>query len=233
MAKLYITEFQSLAEGGDGHKVEIGAAYGRDQAPAAIGGSSVQSAAFGGSTYFVRLHTATGEARWKEIALEAAATMRQAAAPDRGGLNWRRQPDTPAEAFKCQWCHGAPGVGLFFARAWEAFREPWLLEVAEGAGEATFAYGDIRKNPSQCHGLSGNAELFLELHRLTGKPLWRDRAAEFARLAMGYRVSDGSGERWQADEPGFYSPDFMCGAAGVGHFFLRLAAKGALPLPLL
>lgn len=183
--------------------------------------------------YFVRLHAATGEACWKEIALEAAATMRRAAQPDRGGLNWRRQPDTPAEAFKCQWCHGSPGVGLFFARAWEAFKEPWLLEVAEAAGETTFAYGDIRKNPSQCHGLSGNAELLLELHRLTGKPLWLDRVSAFARLAMGYRTDDGAGERWQSDEPGFCSPDFMCGAAGAGHFFLRLAAKGALPLPLL
>jgi lantibiotic modifying enzyme len=184
--------------------------------------------------FFVRLHAATGQARWKDVALEAASTLKRAAFADRGGLNWRRQPDVPAsEPIRCQWCHGAPGVGLFFARAWESFREPWLLETAEAAGETTFAYGDIRKNPSQCHGLSGNAELLLELHRLTGKQLWLDRAAEFGRLAMGYRMDDDGKDRWQADEPGFFSPDFMCGAAGAGHFFLRLASGGSLPLPLM
>jgi hypothetical protein len=31
-------------------------------------------------------------------------------------------------------------------------------------------------DPSQCHGLAGTAEFFLELHRLTRSPVWRDRA---------------------------------------------------------
>ena len=39
-----------------------------------------------------------------------------------------------------------------------------------------FAYGDVRRNPSQCHGLAGNGELFVELYRLTGDARWRHRA---------------------------------------------------------
>jgi hypothetical protein len=34
----------------------------------------------------------------------------------------------------------------------------------------------------------------------------------------------GEGDVWPADAPGLSSPDLMCGAAGVGHCFLRVLA---------
>ena len=90
----------------------------------------------------------------------------------------------------------------------------------------------MRTNPSQCHGLAGNAELFIELYRLSGDHQWLERAADFATLAFNYRQEDEHGVRWGADEEGYYSPDFMCGAAGTGHFFLRLWAPDKLRMPL-
>ena len=53
-------------------------------------------------------------------------------------------------------------------------------------------------------------------NRVTGKQIWMQRAHDFARRAMAYRISTLEGDAWQADEPGVYSPDFMCGAAGTG-----------------
>ena len=41
------------------------------------------------------------------------------------------------------------------------------------------------------------------------------------------------GPSWRGDEPGNYSPDFMMGSAGVGHFFLRLARPDTVDMPLM
>jgi len=123
-------------------------------------------------------------------------------------------------------------VGLIFVKAAEALAEPIHLETAKAASEATFAYGDVRRNPSQCHGLSGNAELFVELHHATGDHLWLERAHSFANLAHAYRRVTAEGESWQSDVAGMDSQDFMTGAAGVGSFFLRLGAAEWLRAPL-
>ena len=177
------------------------------------------------------LSAATHEARWAALAREVLQTLDGQAQPDRGGLNWP-QVHGAAAPRACQWCRGAPGVGLCYATAHAVLGDPAYLRTAEAAGETTYAYGDVRQNPSQCHGLAGNAELFLELFRLTGAPVWLERTHDFARQALAYRTPGPDGDTWQADEPGFSSPDFLCGAAGTGHFFLRLGAPTMVDMPL-
>lgn len=177
--------------------------------------------------FLLSLYQATRDDRWADVARAAGETLRRQAVPDRGGLNW---PDTldgreRGEDLRCQWCYGASGVGLFFAKAHEALgtgAAAEYLATAEAAGETTFQYGDVRRNAVQCHGLAGNAELFLELYRITRRPLWLDRAHDFARRAFAYRTRTPEGDVWQADDAGYHSPDFLYGAAGTGHFFLRL-----------
>jgi lantibiotic modifying enzyme len=179
-----------------------------------------------GVGYFLaRLQQAAPDRRWAGLTREAADTLAQHAMPDRGGMNWESEPLGAAESrLRYQWCRGSTGVGLFFAEAYRALGHPEDLRLAEAAGEATYSFGDGRHNPSLCHGLSGNAQLFLELHQLTEQPLWLDRACEFARQAMSYRTATPAGDAWQADEPDSTSPDYMCGAAGAGQFFLQLLA---------
>ncbi len=63
--------------------------------------------------------------------------------------------------------------------------------------------------------------------------MWQERAGVFAQRAFANRTSTPAGDAWPADEPGLLSPDFICGAAGVGHFFLRLLAPERLRMPLL
>ena len=177
---------------------------------------------------WLRIAVATGdEAHLHEASLAALTRL---AVPDRGGLNWPGQIGAEG-TLGCQWCWGAPGIGLVYAKAYETLGDETYLGVAKAAGETTFAYGDVRQNPSQCHGLAGNAELFVELYRLTRDTLWLDRAQDFGRRCMVYRSVGPEGETWQADEAGFSSPDFMCGAAGTGHFFLRLLAPDVIRMP--
>jgi lantibiotic modifying enzyme len=196
----------------------------------------------GTGMFLVKLYRATGEARWAALARGGATTLSREARADRGGLNWlplvgadfdcdadwQRIP-VRAPLTRCQWCNGAPGVGLFFVTAYEILGEAAYLATAEGAGEATFAYGDGRANPSYCHGLAGNAELFIELYRVGGAPRWGARAHDFARRMLAYRTTGAAGDTWPADEPGTAAPDFLCGAAGVGHAFLRLLAPSVVP----
>ena len=182
--------------------------------------------------FLARLYTATGAHQWRDLCEGAARALEAAAVQDHGGLNWNRGPALEPVS-RCQWCHGSPGVGLFFVSAAEHLKEPRYLDLAAQAATCVLAYGDIRRNPSQCHGLAGNGELFIELFRVTGQSRWMDHARLFMEMASAYRSTDAAGVRWQADEPGFHSPDFMCGAAGTGHFFLRISESGRLPLPLM
>jgi class IV lanthipeptide synthase len=198
-------------------------------------GLSFIPGAAGIAHFLLSLYQETKEARWADVAREAGETLRRQAVPDHGGLNW---PDTldglsRGEALQVQWCSGAPGVGIFFAKAFEAFGDPKDLETAEAAGECTFQYGDVRRNACQCHGLAGNGELLIDLYHATCKQLWLDRAHDFARRVFAYRRVTPAGDEWQADDAGFYSPEFMLGAAGTGHFFLRLWQRGTLSRPLL
>jgi lantibiotic modifying enzyme len=185
--------------------------------------------------FLLAIYLATGEPGWASLAREAADTLLRQARPDRPagwGLSWPYEigGDDPA---RCQWCAGAPGIGFFFARAAEVLGEPAYLDAARSAAATTVAFGDVRRNPSQCHGLSGSAEVFLALYRLTAEPAWLAQAHDFARRALAYRTATTAGETWQADEPGHSSPDFFCGAAGVGHFYLRLLDPQGLRVPFL
>ena len=203
-----------------------------------------ETGAAGIGYFLLALAQATRQSRWADVAREVEATLAGQARRDGEAVSW---PPTLAtfgeggEEFneqvpgrRWQWCTGASGIGLFYARAAEVLGEAAFLETATAAGEGTWTHGDVRHNPSQCHGLAGSADLFLVLHRLTQEPVWRARALDFARQALAYRASTAEGDAWPADDPeqsGLYSPDFGWGGAGVGHFFLRVLAPDRVSMP--
>ena len=208
-----------------------GTRFAGGEPPARYLGFGVGAAGIG--FFLARLHAATSRPAWGTLAREAADTLQRLARPAGEGLQWPGEPlGEPPRTTYCQWCRGAPGVGLFFCAAGRALAERAYRRTAERAGLATYACGDMRKNPSVCHGLAGNAQLFLQLHLLTGHPDWLARAHEFARQALAYRTGGADGDIWAADEPGSTSPDLMCGAAGVGHFFLQLLEPVLVRFPL-
>lgn len=180
--------------------------------------------------FLLMLHEATGEEGWADAAHNILTTLERHAIADRGGLNWVPMlGDT--ELSRCQWSHGAPGIGIVFLKAAQVLGEARYRQAAIKAGETTYAYGDFRKNITQCIGLSGCGELFVELYRDLGDEMWMHRAQEFADLAMPYRDQLPEGEAWPTDEPGLYSADFMYGASGLGHYFLRMMDPHNVPMP--
>jgi lantibiotic modifying enzyme len=180
--------------------------------------------------FFLLLSRASGDETWASVAREILATLIQHAIPDRGGLNWSPYLGM-TELSRCQWSHGSPGIGLVFLLAHELLHDREYYEVALQCGVTTFAYGDFRKNVTQCIGLSGCGELFIELHRVSKDPAWLQNAHAFAEMALGYREVLPEGDAWPTDEPGLYSADFMYGASGVGHYFLRLWKPGEISMP--
>ncbi len=174
----------------------------------------------------------TGDPAYRALALEAQAWLEATAIQTPWGIGWGRWPDDHHRP-RVQWCHGPPGVGLFAARAAEIFHDAALLDLAVRCAETVRAAADLRRNPSQCHGLAGNAELFVELARAAGDDQWLAQARAFGQAALAYRSASGGVTSWQGDEPDNDSPDFMLGPAGVGHFFLRLVRPHAVAMPLM
>ena len=174
----------------------------------------------------------TGDDTLRELVCDAWAWIESVALENDQGICWDRWPGDPHTP-RVQWCHGAPGIGLFAARAAEILDDDSLRRFAERCARATLAAGDIRNNPSQCHGLAGNAELFIELARVAGDASWLAHARAFGEKALAYREERDGEVRWQGDEPGNYSPDFMLGSSGLGHFFLRLFQPEEVQMPLM
>lgn len=174
----------------------------------------------------------TGDNAIKSLVYDAWRWIEAVALEDDRGVCWNRWPGDPHRP-RVQWCHGAPGIGLFAARAAELFEDDDLRRFAERCAQATLAAGDIRHNPSQCHGLAGNAELFIELARVSGDESWMSHARDFGNAATAYREERDGEVRWLGDEPDNYSPDFMLGSSGLGHFFLRLARPEEVQMPLM
>ncbi|KAL3699372.1 hypothetical protein R1sor_017394 [Riccia sorocarpa] len=78
------------------------------------------------------------------------------------------------------WCHGAPGVALTLCKAAQVFPEEEQFRTAAlEAGEVVWERGLLRRL-GLCHGISGNAYVFLALYRLSGQKKHLHRAKMFA-----------------------------------------------------
>ncbi|TXG55189.1 hypothetical protein EZV62_020445 [Acer yangbiense] len=81
------------------------------------------------------------------------------------------------------WCHGAPGIGLTLAKAAKVFDDREFLKAAVDAAEEVWNRG-LLKRVGICHGISGNAYLFLTLYRITGNLVFLYRAKAFASFLL-------------------------------------------------
>ncbi|XP_073155156.1 lanC-like protein GCL2 [Henckelia pumila] len=116
------------------------------------------------------------------------------------------------------WCHGAPGIALTLVKASEAFGDQEFLKAAMDAAEVVWNRG-LLKRVGICHGISGNAYVFLSLYRLTGIVEYLYRAKAFACFLLDRsHVLLTSGEMHGGDSP--YS--LFEGIGGMAHLFLDM-----------
>jgi tRNA A-37 threonylcarbamoyl transferase component Bud32 len=175
------------------------------------------------------LYEATGEERFLSAARSAGrwlATQALPALEDGSGSAWPSVADKPPNpAF---WCHGAAGMAKFFLHAARLEVLPEARSLAERGAWAT-ARGSRWSNPVQCHGLSGNIELLVDMYQYTRESFWLDEARELARLLQAYAVERQGHLYWPSEAPTVFSPAYMVGYSGVAACFLRLAEPERLP----
>ncbi|KAH1031184.1 hypothetical protein J1N35_043358 [Gossypium stocksii] len=116
------------------------------------------------------------------------------------------------------WCHGAPGIALTLVKAAEVFGDDEFLEAAVDAAEVVWNRG-LLKRVGICHGISGNAYVFLSLYRKTGNVKFLYRAKAFAcfLLDQAHKLIS-KGEMHGGDRP--YS--LFEGIGGMAYLFLDM-----------
>ncbi|KAL7598572.1 lanC-like protein GCR2 [Lactuca sativa] len=92
--------------------------------------------------------------------------------------NYRSSEGSTSDHF-IDWCLGATGMALTLTKAATVFGSDEFLKAAIDAGEVVWKRGLLKK-VGICHGISGNAYVFLSLYRLTGDIKFLYRAKAFA-----------------------------------------------------
>ncbi|XP_047313600.1 lanC-like protein GCL2 [Impatiens glandulifera] len=116
------------------------------------------------------------------------------------------------------WCHGAPGIAITLVKANQVFGDKEFLDAAMDAAEVTWKRG-LLKRVGLCHGISGNAYVFLSLYRLTGKEKYLHRAKAFASFLLDRSANlIRTGEMHPGDRP--YS--LFEGIGGMAYLFLDM-----------
>jgi lantibiotic modifying enzyme len=134
--------------------------------------------------------------------------------------------------FQMTWCHGQPGIGIFYAELHRLTTRAAHLAMSVRCAASTEAAAEFTGNACQCHGLSGNAQLLLKLYRETGEAVWLERAQRFGELAWARRFMHSWYPAWPSgDGVNVDNPGLMTGTAGIAWFYLQLAGGGRLPMP--
>jgi len=164
---------------------------------------------------------------------------------DGGCLVFHHEPEGE-ELFYLSWCHGPVGTARLFhqlaiATGDASWRE-WVFEGARGIrnmGVPERRSPGFWNNVSQCCGDTGVGEFFLSLHVLTGDDAHLEYARRIAANVAGRADDPEADERKWTQAENRVQPEllqaqtgWMQGAAGVGAFYLHLAARerGEAPL---
>lgn len=186
---------------------------------------------------FVELYAATGDHRFRDAALRAFGYERLWFSPVHD--NWPdlrtavRGHRVDPDAYRHEWCYGAPGITLSRLRAFAVLGEPILRDEARRGLRTTLraARQVVQAGPvdySLCHGVSGQADVLLvgaqrageggpELDQVVTAVTWGSAAYVRRRRP------------WPCGIPGVEVPGLLLGLAGIGYFHLRLDSAGTIP----
>jgi type 2 lantibiotic biosynthesis protein LanM len=196
---------------------------GQGSGPRGLNGMSHGAAGF--AYALTSLAQATGRQEFAQAAAECIAFENSNYDGERH--NWPDLRDAGGLSWPCQWCHGAPGIGL--ARI--------AISRLRGTGDARLAadienavegvtQGRATAVDTLCCGVLGSVEFFCEAGDALGREDLRALAGE--RLAAVLRTAAAAGDyRWNSGK-GRFNLGMFRGLAGVGYTVLR-RVDGALP----
>jgi lantibiotic modifying enzyme len=186
----------------------------------------------------LELFVRTQDARFMEGALGGFAYERRHFSAEH--QNWPdfrsfASPNPQQLGYSLAWCHGAPGIGLSRLRAFALTEDETYRREAESAIGGTYrplTVPSAADGYSLCHGLGGNAELFIMAADTFGDE--RLRAVADAIGDRGIQSVHLNRNPWPCGVvSGGETPNLMLGTAGIGYFYLRLYDSSAVPSVLL
>jgi lantibiotic modifying enzyme len=122
------------------------------------------------------------------------------------------------------WCHGSPGIALTYLALFETTDDEIYAHLAR---DALKAIPELVSSPnlSQCHGLAGLGEIYLEAARVLNEPIWQDRADGVSAILIASARRKRGGIVWPVEKAEVFTADLMLGCAGVIHFLVRNALR--------
>lgn len=168
------------------------------------------------------LNAAARAGRWLES--QAFAVL-----DDGSGLNWPRN-ESQAHLLP-YWCHGATGIGTFFLHASQLGALPQAAGLADKAAR-TIARSARWTGIAQCHGLTSNIDLLLDMFQATRQSTYLNEAYVLAHLLRSCAVERKGLLFWPSAVPNVFTPDYMVGYAGVAVCLLRLIDPERVPAQL-
>jgi lantibiotic modifying enzyme len=188
--------------------------------------------ASGSALALVRLHRASGERRFLRAAKDALRY--EDALFSETAKNWAdlRQTSFQAKqtAYACQWCHGAPGIGLARIGALDALDNALGHSYIDAAIRTTAEAPELPVD-HLCCGNFGRLEVLLVAgSRLGRSDLTREALCRADGLVI--RAENRGGFRCSAGLDQF-SPGFFTGLSGIGYELLRMTHPEVLPSVLL
>ncbi|MFC0349788.1 lanthionine synthetase LanC family protein [Undibacterium danionis] len=171
--------------------------------------------------------------RYSQSAKEIAQWLRSIALKNNELINWYRRDPDQLSTLQNQWCHGAPGIGLFFTKLYEVSGDPADLQMAIEAAKTVTKLSHT--GTSLCHGLTGNAQLYLRLYRLTGDASYLQQARTTADQLWASRNTQLHYPSWMGEDGSqrIHNASLMTGNAGRAYFFLQMDAPQQLAMPFL
>lgn len=119
------------------------------------------------------------------------------------------------------WCTGYGGVLQTLLKAYEITHNPIYKNYVENTLNA-LDENILENELSQCHGMSGLGELFLEAFRVLKDERWLKRAGWVVQVIMKMRNQHYKyGQYWIVSQEKHSIAGFMTGNSGVLHFLLR------------
>ncbi len=181
----------------------------------------------------LRLHAATGDARFRDAAEEAIRYEAGTFSAEHG--NWpdfRWAPDHPSYFFADGWCHGGPGVALGRLGGLDVLDTAAIRSDIAAGMKLAHNTGASRMD-HLCCGNAGRLGILFE----AGRRLGDERAVDDARAGLDRMVrrADARGHYrlWHQPSGCVSMPGLFQGLSGIGYLLLRFAAPEEIPEALL
>jgi len=119
------------------------------------------------------------------------------------------------------WCSGSGGIGAFLSRYAHVASDEETAALAMGAATAC-AEEDLLLMPGHCHGISGNAQLFLDIREFLDPTAFAAEANRSGRALLVRRIATDDGLTFANDTGNRVSVSYGQGVTGPIAYLSRL-----------